>query len=230
MGAKTHLQLEWVRPPQQARSQQTLERLLDAAEAIIGAEGIDNATVAQIAQRAGSSVGAFYTRFADKEALLRCVLERFHEQALATAEAVLEPTRWLGMPARDALEHMMLFMLRILQERRGIIQALTVRAAADPQMSALAQRLSDHIVRHMRALIAHNAYAVSHPDPDTAVQVAVWLVLSAMEARVLYGSDHPARLSDQTVAAEIADMVVRYVGIDETNAAATSAPRAVGTQ
>jgi len=63
-------ELVWIRPPQQARSQQTLSRILDAAEAILAEKGWEDASVAEIARRAGSSVGAFYTRFPDKDTLL----------------------------------------------------------------------------------------------------------------------------------------------------------------
>ena len=58
--------LHWVRPPQQARSQETLNRLLDAAEQLVAEKGFDDTPVAEVARRAGSSVGAFYSRFREK--------------------------------------------------------------------------------------------------------------------------------------------------------------------
>ena len=66
-------ELRWIRPPQQARSQETLERLLDAAETLVAEKGFDDTPVAEVARRAGSSVGAFYTRFPDKDALLHAL-------------------------------------------------------------------------------------------------------------------------------------------------------------
>src|SRR5438094_10457784 len=93
-------ELEWVRPPQQERSRQTLDRLLDAAEAIIAERGVDGANVADVATRAGSSIGAFYARFHDKEGLLRTLFERFGEQAEATALVALDAERWDGVPLR----------------------------------------------------------------------------------------------------------------------------------
>ena len=86
--------LEWVRPPQQERSQRTLERLLDAAEAIILEQGVEAANVAAVAKRAKSSVGAFYARFQDKETLVRAVCERFAFQARATMEGALPLGKW----------------------------------------------------------------------------------------------------------------------------------------
>lgn len=219
--------LEWVKPPLQARSQKTMERLLDAAEALIADEGIDAVTVAQVAKRAGSSVGSFYARFSDKEALVRTVLERFTLQAEATAEAVLEPARWDGVPVREALEAMVRFMLQVVQERRGLIVALLVRSTQEPDISALGQRMHDRIALHMKGLIDQRGHAVSHPDPQTGVRVAVWMVLSAMETRVLYeqGEGATPELSDETVAEEIARMIIRYVGIEGAEHRKDAAPR-----
>ncbi len=217
------IRLEWVKPPLQARSQQTLERLLDAAEAIICEKGIDKATVADIARRGDSSVGAFYSRFADKEALLKCVLQRFNDQALATAEAVLEPSRWATVDFRDALEAMMHFMLEMLRERRQLVLALMTRAPTDPQLSAFGEHLQTTITRLMHALIEHRHHQLGHHDPETAIQLAVWLVLSAVENRTIHERPNAApasgcapRLADETVAKEVTEMVMRYLDVRAT--------------
>ena len=59
-----------LRPPQQARSRRTLERIERAAIELISAGGIDAASVQRITKRAKSSVGAFYARFAGKDELV----------------------------------------------------------------------------------------------------------------------------------------------------------------
>jgi AcrR family transcriptional regulator len=86
--------LHWVKPPQQARSRKTLEKVLDAAEDVIKERGVAGLTVSEVVRRAGSSVGAFYARFADKESLLATLHERNCAEALATAELALDPARW----------------------------------------------------------------------------------------------------------------------------------------
>ena len=207
-------QLEWVRPPLQARSQQTLERILDAAEQIINDKGVEAATVSEIAKRAGSSVGAFYARFADKEALVRCVLERFCQEAVATSEAVLQHDHWDGVSLRDALETMVAFTLRMMMERRGILVAVSVRAARDREVTALGDRLHDHITHAVHRLITARGHTMAHPDPETAVRIGVWMVLSSLEARALYATSDARKIADDVVAKEIAQMMIAYLGID----------------
>ena len=58
--------LVWIRAPQQARSQATLARLLDATEVLLDEAPFDDLSVQDICKAAKSSVGAFYARFADK--------------------------------------------------------------------------------------------------------------------------------------------------------------------
>ena len=53
-------------PPKQARSQRTLERILQAAEELVLEKGLASVSVPDIVARANSSVGGFYARFEDK--------------------------------------------------------------------------------------------------------------------------------------------------------------------
>jgi AcrR family transcriptional regulator len=105
--------LVWVRPPQQARSQLTLSRILDASETLLAEKSWEDAGVAEIARRAGSSVGAFYSRFRDKDALLVALHERFVEEAFATSVAALEETRWTGASICEIVRELVAFQVRV---------------------------------------------------------------------------------------------------------------------
>lgn len=64
------------RPPQQARSRAALRKVLAAAEHVLVTGGLDNFTMAAVAERAGVSIGAVYRRFSGKEQLLDAVKDR----------------------------------------------------------------------------------------------------------------------------------------------------------
>lgn len=206
--------LEWVKPPRQARSQQTLERLLDAAEALIAEKGIDGVTVAAIARRASSSVGAFYARFSDKEALLRCVLERFYGQAAATTEEALHHQRWQHLPLDTTFNALLRFMIEMLRQRRQLIVAMMVRAASDPTLTALTQRLEQQISEGVAALLAQRGQLIDHPEPALALRMCVWLLLSGIETRVLYADSRGSNeWSDEQLARELSTLCLRYLGL-----------------
>lgn len=64
------------RLPTQARSRERVERILDAAAALVVAEGVDGLSTRSIAESAGLPVASLYQYFADKEAVLLALCER----------------------------------------------------------------------------------------------------------------------------------------------------------
>lgn len=204
--------LEWVRTPQQARSQATLERLLDAAEHLIETRGVSGLTISAIVKRARSSVGAFYARFGDKESLLRCLFERFYEQAQATAGAALDPARWGQASLREILETTVAFTAQTFRERRQLIAAIETAAAGDRELLVPTQALGDGIVERLIELAEHRGEVFAHPAPERAVRLCVWMVLSALGSWSLAGADPGAPPGDpQRFAAEVTDMMVRHL-------------------
>ena len=91
---------QFFKPPQQSRSQETLDRILDAAEQVLTEKAFGEATLAEIMERAGVTVGAFYRRYPDKNALLRHLDERFFGEMLVVSGDLLDPARWEGAKAR----------------------------------------------------------------------------------------------------------------------------------
>ncbi|NMH75637.1 TetR/AcrR family transcriptional regulator [Pseudonocardia xinjiangensis] len=63
-------------PPQQARSRESLQKVLAAAEHVLASQGIEEFTVAAVAEQAGMSVGAIYGRFSGKDQLLHAVKDQ----------------------------------------------------------------------------------------------------------------------------------------------------------
>jgi AcrR family transcriptional regulator len=64
------------RAPVQARSRQTVARILDAAAAIADEQGVDAATTRTIADRAGVAYPSLYRFFADRDAIFDELMER----------------------------------------------------------------------------------------------------------------------------------------------------------
>src|SRR5437868_6332491 len=98
------LMLLTVSGPKQARSERTLYRLLDVAEALIVEEGLGGLSIPEVARRAGSSVGGFYARFRDKNELLRALEERFFREVQVRLDALADERRWEGAPVTAIVE------------------------------------------------------------------------------------------------------------------------------
>ncbi|MBN8638653.1 MAG: TetR/AcrR family transcriptional regulator [Anaerolineae bacterium] len=67
--------------PKQKRGQRRVDAILNAASERFAEVGYENATIIEIAARADTSVGSLYQFFANKEAILKALVERYVERA-----------------------------------------------------------------------------------------------------------------------------------------------------
>ena len=213
--------LRWVRPPRQARSQETLDRILDAAEGLIADKGFQDATVAEIARRAGSSVGSFYTRFHDKEGLLYALYDRYFEQATATADAALDPARWEGAGSAEILRTVTRFLVQVYRDRAGLIRAFVQRNHSDANFQARQERLSHYVNDRLSALLLARVGEIAHPDPARAAAFGLTFTANTIEAVVLFGELRSSALAldDDELAAELARAFLAYLGVADVRSA-----------
>ena len=66
--------------PQQERSTRRLAGILDAAAEIFGEVGYEAATVTAIAERSGSSIGALYNYFPDKQSIAYTLMNQYAQE------------------------------------------------------------------------------------------------------------------------------------------------------
>lgn len=213
--------LRWVRPPRQARSQQTLHRILDAAEALVSEKGFEDATVAEVVRRSGSSVGAFYTRFKDKDGLLYALYERYLQQALATADAALDPSRWEGATSAEILAAVVHFLVSIYREQGGLIRAFVLRNHTNAEFRARREHLSHNVSTKLGALLLARRSEFAHPRPELACAFGLTLTFSTIESTLLFGElrSSALSLSDDELAAELTRVFLAYLGVTNTPAA-----------
>ncbi|MEW6778289.1 MAG: helix-turn-helix domain-containing protein [Bdellovibrionota bacterium] len=206
-----------MKKPRQVRSQQTLDRLLDAAEELIAQKGFENTSVADIAKKAKSSVGAFYSRFHDKDGLLTGLQERFIEEAVATAEAVLDPKRWEGASTPEIVREAMAFLVRTVRERQGLLVAFSLRAAHDATFARRNMFMGLHIAERLRDLLLSRREEIRHPNSDLAIRFGYGVILGSLQQQaIIFNAAAPLDpISDEQAAGEYARLYLSYLGIEE---------------
>ncbi len=68
------------RTPQQERGERRVAELLEAAASVMAEKGFDAATMTEIAERGGSSIGALYQYFPNKEAVVQALRKKYVEE------------------------------------------------------------------------------------------------------------------------------------------------------
>lgn len=200
--------------PKQSRSERTQERLLRAAEALILEKGLADASVPEIARRARSSVGGFYARFPDKDALLRALEERFFAEMLGRVEALADAGRWEGAPIATIVAACGDELVSVFRERRNLIAAFLHRATRDPELLAEALRFRAATQERIAALLLPRSRELSHPDPQLAIHLAVQFAFALMLQLVVIGDVHAGNrvLGDRELRDEIVRNFLSYVG------------------
>lgn len=201
--------------PQQDRSRQTLERILDATEKIIRTEGVDAVTIPAVARAARSSVGSFYARFPNKAALLQVLHERACEQSIATAQAALDPERWRGVPTRELIHMFMGYVVHLFHERRPMMLAFTSALAGDAGFGERRARTAATIGHLVRALLLERRASMGHPLPQRAVDMTLRFVIATLEQRTTFeasGSPEVA-IDDATLIEELTRMALAYLDV-----------------
>ena len=207
--------LTWIHRPQQDRSRKTLERLLDATEAIIRARGIDAVTIPAVVQAAQSSVGSFYARFPTKAALLSTLHERVCEQSVATAEAALDPSRWRGVATADLVRAFVAFVVNVFRDRRSMMLAFTTMLAWEPGFAERRARTAAVIGRLFRALLIERRATIGHPFPERAIDMSLRAVTATLEQRNAFDASGLAEVAveDAMLVEELSRLVLRYLDV-----------------
>jgi AcrR family transcriptional regulator len=211
--------VEWVKPTHQARSQETLERILDAAEELIAERGFENSTVSEIVRRAKSSVGAMYARFNDKDSLLVCLHERFCDQALATTEMALDPERWVDASIAEILSTAVPFVVHIYHLKRGLIRAFIVRGSSDRNFAERGASLGRTVSAKLAALLTARQHEIRHPDPALAVDFGVRLMFDTLDQSTLFADVQRTtiHITREQIAQELCRTFCSYLGVETEN-------------
>jgi AcrR family transcriptional regulator len=210
-------ELQWVKRPMQQRSQQTLERILEAAEALIVEVGFDRATVAEIVKRADSSVGSFYTRFKDKDALLRCLIDRFVDEVSVTIDSAVRPELWSNAGFERVCQSLVHFMMRMMRERALLIKAIAQVTMNDPELGAFRDRFIERTVSGLTGLLEARGETMTCENPETALKMVSWMVINVFEASVVQNMEHPEGMKREECEAELCNMILSYLRIEPVN-------------
>jgi AcrR family transcriptional regulator len=213
--ARTPAPLHWIRPPRQARTQESLERLLDAAEELLAEKRFEDVHVAELVSRAGISVAAFYRRFEDKEGLLHALHERLCEEAFATADDALAAARWEGAGIRQILEEIVPFLIRVLEAREALDLAVYQRGLTDAAMRERSVRLTRYVMEGLAKLLLDRRAEMSHPEPERAVSFALMQMLALLAHTYTAGfRDHAlVRMRDAEIARELVESCLAYLRV-----------------
>lgn len=204
-------------PPLQERSRRTAERITAAALALLERKSFAELSVAEIARKAGVSVGGFYARFPSKQALLQYFDATVVEGILARAEVELDPARLAEADARTVVATYLRLAVRMFRRHRPVLQqvALRSRTSRDPAFRARIRAANARLHGRFRELLLARRAEIRHPEPELALDLGLTFVSATMREYVLFAEFRPdfARIDDARLVRELTEALSLYLGL-----------------
>ena len=196
--------------PSQGRSRFTLRQIVEAAARVFEERGYAGATTNRIAERAGVSIGSLYQYFPNKESILVVLLEQHTQEVADTVEAIRrhvaeEPHDLVGV-----LRHFVEAMVGLHANNPRLQHVLLEEAPRPPHLTAKLRELEEAAMESTEVLLRAN--------PQVGIEdyrTAAYLVVRSIEA-LTHGfvADPPDEVSRESFAAELVQMLVRYLRKD----------------
>jgi AcrR family transcriptional regulator len=192
--------------PKQARSQATVNAVLEATVQVLEREGVDAATTTRIAEVAGVSIGTLYQYFSHRDAILDALQDREFERTLALMQTVLSEGNLERAP-RETVTAVVRGLATLYSACPGLHRLLAIeglRVARAERVYAFDMRVIA-IVRHF---LAATGAPIRRKNIDAAAFVAFQAVRATMLANLL---ERPPGLGEEELIEEVADLVLRYL-------------------
>jgi AcrR family transcriptional regulator len=204
-----------VRPPKQARSRATLDRIANAALELMEEGGVENATIGAIVERAGASVGSFYARFPGKDDLIHYLQDRIWAEATERWDEALAAQDWSSLSLESVVEGVVGLLLRSFQADYHQREILGRERRQDDEGARRVFAFHQHILATVTPLIMAHRAQIEHPNPDWALRLgyrfAVGSIREVLELEAVVGVVDGAASADALVP-ELARAWVSYLG------------------
>jgi AcrR family transcriptional regulator len=196
-----------IRPPQQARSRAALQKLLTAAEDVLVNQGLDDFTIAAVAEHAGVSVGGVYRRFAGREQLIDAVVERM----LGNLEDTVAESLNTAEPSLAGVITAFSHALADSFTRSGRVASTLIAGQRTPEMQQRGLGTATAMQHLFLDAAAPYTGQITHPAPATALNSALRSIIAAGAHRAATNRWWPDELTWSQWADEIADMATTYL-------------------
>ena len=147
----------------------------------------DDLSIAEICKSAGVSVGNFYNRFSDKQALLSALYVMHESKRTATYKARLDPADWVGLDIAQRVRKMVDAFVDYYSDRPGLIRSFTLHHRSHPdQVPQETREALTTIYEQAASLLAGDGVGISHADPVEACKFAIFILAAACREKIVF--------------------------------------------
>jgi AcrR family transcriptional regulator len=206
--------------PQQARSRESLHRLLQAAVEMLGQHGVAGATIPRIAAHAGLTPGAVYRRFRNKDVLIETAILRILEDQDKGLRLSLTVAGTANIPLASLAEQVIDSLVTSYRANAGFLRAVR-QFLHDKEGSPFwnkAAKLEMRTLEHLVTIFLGHGPEIGHPEPRGATALGLIMVIGTLWEIVVNPGDTKLwkgllPTDDRTLKAELRRSFLSYLGV-----------------
>lgn len=179
------------RAPRQARGRERVDRVLDAAAALVGEVGYEAVTTNAIAERAGTSIGSLYQFFPNKQAILRALAARYLDALQPLCDELFAPEH-AALPLDEAIARIVDRLSAFHAAQPGF-QAVFYGSHGSPELAAAAQALTGTILERLESMLGARAPGLPADRRALVAAVVVETVKAMLALSVAAPGDEARR-------------------------------------
>ena len=200
-----------LRQPTQHRSRESTEALLEIGRRLIEQRGVDDCSMTEVATAAGSSVGALYFRFGNKERFVSEVMQRMVDATGEQIAVLLAEIDAKATSPAEVIEATIKWIVIEFGKNRGLLRAQIRRALDNPQEWQPFQNIGRDLVDGAIAIIGRFPEYQRDDKWQRSVRIAMQMVLGTLN-NIVINRPGPLELSDAATSEELFQAAIRYLG------------------
>lgn len=208
------------KPALQSRSRKTRDQLLSALESLLRERDFADIGVSDIAQEAGVSPASIYRRFDNKDGFIPVLFELYLKRLEEATQADGAQLDIEGLDLHSVLMAVAKVGISQLRSQAHIVRAIMLHGLrrADLIQDYTKQYVS-MTLSSIQGILTHFDADIHREDKDTSARMLAYYFNTILVNRIIYEGytpDFGLKLSDNALAAEIADFAFGYLTVAGT--------------
>lgn len=178
------------RPPQQLRSEQSLAKMIQAGRQLIEQHAnLDLVLIGDVIRIAGTSIGAFYGRFQDKDAFIAAVLEAVTSETEAEADNLIwQDSVWTTGTASEIVAAIVDYYVDGFRQNRGMLKAVIRTCSAGSPEPGPMRAMNHHLQALFVPALARKMQFQAGEDAESEIRITLQMVTATLSIAMLTDS------------------------------------------
>ncbi|MGA6971282.1 MAG: TetR/AcrR family transcriptional regulator [Candidatus Binatus sp.] len=211
MNVDAAAKLDRIYEPQQQRSRDTVERVLQEFVRLLAKKPFEEISMAELAHRARIAVTSIYARFENKQALVLAAHERHRNEMIRNIGRLLDPARWEGESIETVVHAVMDAIIADWRSRLPLLRAALL--INDREVYERAAQILRYFSERMAALLSPRLTNISDDEREHRIDFACRAATALLQQQLLFGDVEPGRfhISEAELSRRVADQFLATI-------------------